>query len=473
MSEGGGGHHEIVIVKHGHGDHDDGHHGGAWKIAFADFMTAMMCFFLVMWLINASNDKTKAAVASYFNPVKLMDRNATRKGLEDAGDGPQPTGSKKDKAEAKKDGEAPPSPPQGAETNRVSADGTLDDQKLFADPYAVLAQIAAGEKIQPNTSTKGEGGAQEAGPATGASGGDAYRDPFAPDFWQQQVAAPSAAEATAIVEAAQKQQESAAKMDGPTPEEQAAMAPPGSEMAASDPFAPGASEVEAKADAKGASEAEQAAVEELAKIEELQAKPEKPAKKQDQKKSKQAKTEAEAKAKAEAKAEEEAASEEKPAADKPSEAAIRAADKIRQELADALLPGDPLRNGISVVATPEGVKVSVTDQLDFGMYEIGSALPRRELVLAMEKISKAIAAQKGDVTISGHTDARPFKGGGYDNWRLSSARAQSAYYMLVRAGLAEQRVTQVAGFADRKLKDPADPLAASNRRIEILLEIPQ
>ena len=80
--------HEIIIVRHGHGDHDDGHHGGVWKIAFADFMTAMMCFFLVMWPINASNEQTKAAVASYFNPVKLIDRNSSRKGLDDIGDGP-------------------------------------------------------------------------------------------------------------------------------------------------------------------------------------------------------------------------------------------------------------------------------------------------------------------------------------------------------------------------------------------------
>src|SRR5512134_993065 len=84
--------HEIIIVKHGGGDHDEGHHGGVWKIAFADFMTAMMCFFLVMWLINAANEQTKAAVASYFNPVKLVDRNSSRKGLEDLGDGPHAIG---------------------------------------------------------------------------------------------------------------------------------------------------------------------------------------------------------------------------------------------------------------------------------------------------------------------------------------------------------------------------------------------
>ena len=115
----------------------------------------------------------------------------------------------------------------------------------------------------------------------------------------------------------------------------------------------------------------------------------------------------------------------------------------------------------------------MTDQLEFGMFEIGSALPRRELVLAMEKIGHALATQPGTLTIAGHTDARPFKGGGYDNWRLSTARAHSAYYMLVRAGLDEKRITEVAGLADRKPKIPSDPMAAANRRIEILLEIKQ
>ena len=72
----------IIVVHRGHDEHDE-HHGGVWKIAYADFMTAMMAFFLVMWLVNASNDETKAAVASYFNPVRLTDRNARPRGLDD------------------------------------------------------------------------------------------------------------------------------------------------------------------------------------------------------------------------------------------------------------------------------------------------------------------------------------------------------------------------------------------------------
>src|ERR1700745_3582123 len=46
-----------------------GHHGGAWKVAYADFATAMMAFFLLMWLIAAANDPQKRAIAGYFNDV--------------------------------------------------------------------------------------------------------------------------------------------------------------------------------------------------------------------------------------------------------------------------------------------------------------------------------------------------------------------------------------------------------------------
>ncbi len=74
---------EIIIVRRGGHDDHDSHHGGVWKIAYADFMTAMMAFFLVMWLINAANEETKAAVASYFNPVKLIDRHSSSKGVQD------------------------------------------------------------------------------------------------------------------------------------------------------------------------------------------------------------------------------------------------------------------------------------------------------------------------------------------------------------------------------------------------------
>ncbi|MFZ9595840.1 MAG: flagellar motor protein MotB [Bdellovibrionia bacterium] len=56
----------ITIIKKKKGGGGHGHHGGAWKVAYADFVTAMMAFFLVMWLM-ASDDETKASVSFFFN----------------------------------------------------------------------------------------------------------------------------------------------------------------------------------------------------------------------------------------------------------------------------------------------------------------------------------------------------------------------------------------------------------------------
>ncbi len=54
-----------IIIKKRHGGHHAGHHGGAWKVAYADFVTAMMAFFLVMWLVNQT-EEVKQAVGGYF-----------------------------------------------------------------------------------------------------------------------------------------------------------------------------------------------------------------------------------------------------------------------------------------------------------------------------------------------------------------------------------------------------------------------
>ena len=46
-----------------------GHHGGAWKVAYADFVTAMMAFFLLMWLLGATTEKQRKGIADYFTPT--------------------------------------------------------------------------------------------------------------------------------------------------------------------------------------------------------------------------------------------------------------------------------------------------------------------------------------------------------------------------------------------------------------------
>ena len=60
-----------------------GHHGGAWKVAYADFVTAMMAFFLLLWLLGATTEKQRKGIADYFTPtlVKLRQQSAGSNGM--------------------------------------------------------------------------------------------------------------------------------------------------------------------------------------------------------------------------------------------------------------------------------------------------------------------------------------------------------------------------------------------------------
>ncbi|MCG6114401.1 MAG: MotB family protein [Mesorhizobium sp.] len=391
---------EIIIVRRGGGDHEEEHHGGVWKIAFADFMTAMMCFFLVMWLLNAANEQTKASVASYFNPVKLMDHNANRRGVDDPGSGEQSSNNPdaaNDQTSNRPVGvrRQMSGPADHDAASNISETWRTSDQNLFADPFAVLAEIASETGTLQNISAQGDGGAQTSGPATGAEGGASYRDPFAPDFWSQQVAVPDVTAPQEVVEEANTEREGPVVEDGATIADQTARA-----VAA----LPETVEVEVDENI-------------------------------------------------------------------PTPQTLELAQQLRTELAEVFGQDDQLNETVDITPRRSGVLISVTDELNYGMFEIGSATPQRQLVLAMERIAQSLDARRGNVVIMGHTDGRPFRSADYDNWRLSTARAHAAYYMLLRGGLEEARVTEIAGFADRVLKVEDAPFDDANRRIEIFLEV--
>ncbi len=68
----------IIIVKRKKGG-DGGHHGGAWKVAYADFVTAMMAFFLLLWLLNSTTQEQRSGISEYFNAASVS-RNASGAG---------------------------------------------------------------------------------------------------------------------------------------------------------------------------------------------------------------------------------------------------------------------------------------------------------------------------------------------------------------------------------------------------------
>lgn len=451
MSEDESHHHgknEIIIIKrHGHGDH--GHHGGAWKIAYADFMTAMMAFFLVMWLVNAANDATKAAVASYFNPIKLTDSSPAEKGITKPGKSAQGEATQdksKTEGEEKSQGD---SASTGQEKQSTAGEKTsYSEADYFENPYAVISEIVLDVGQQANVSVKGEGGASAAGPSTGADGGQAYRDPFDPDFWTKQV------QATAP-QARPSKQDSA----GDAPKDHAA-----AEIAAQNKgneIGNGGIFGDLNTDEKGSggNPGEQNA--------------------KDKGNGGNAAQDAKGGATAEAKPEAgqtndkpaEIASADAQVAKAQAAAEAKAASDLKTKILNSLPASvGKLADAITVEPSEGGLLISVSDQVATPMFDVGSAVPRRQLVLAMQDIGKVLASSKGRIAIRGHTDGRPYKPGTGDNWDLSLSRARSAYYMLVSGGLDEKRINQVTGYADRFLKVPSDPYNPANRRIEILLE---
>jgi chemotaxis protein MotB len=120
--------HELVIIKHRGGHDEDAHHGGVWKIAYADFMTAMMAFFLVLWLLNSTNKEAKISIRNYFNPIKLAEASMTRKGIideKDAQPAAAPDNGKKSKSE------------ESGDKNGLFSPSTQPDDKTAPKPSDV------------------------------------------------------------------------------------------------------------------------------------------------------------------------------------------------------------------------------------------------------------------------------------------------------------------------------------------------
>lgn len=455
---------EIIIVRRRASLESDTVKGGVWKIAFADFMTAMMAFFLVMWLINVTDESVRKGVAQYFNPVKLASTTQTRKGLNDP-DVPGPEVTNPAKIDAQMETTPDPDGSPGA-ANGSDATGsmplreglvagrragefnpTLSESQLFSDPYAVLDQLVGtlGDQLEAGVAPETEGIGQQQ--TEGALGGDAFRDPFDPMYWQF-----LPGRKTSLQEGGP-----AASVTGQTAIGTVAFEAPASDEDGEAPAQPeGTAEgqvPEAEPDAPLTAVRVPEPKQGVAPAAETQAAPVAAVPQQT--------SVADASAPA------------APETAEAEQAVLRteaAASEIREAItASANGPLAETASRIEVSMQDGGVLISLTDAENFGMFAVGSAEPRPELVKLMERIGAVLSARPGKIVIRGHTDGRPFKSASNDNWRLSTSRAHMALYMLVRGGVDASRIERVEGYADRELKQAEDPYAPANRRIEIFL----
>lgn len=144
--------------------------------------------------------------------------------------------------------------------------------------------------------------------------------------------------------------------------------------------------------------------------------------------------------------------------------------EIMKELSNAPEFKD-LLDKISIQFDEQGLRIEII-QTDDVFFEIGNAKLKKNATALIKKIGERIAGLNNKVTLEGHTDARPFPGGGfgYTNFELSSDRANAARRALQFGGVKLGQIDEVRGYADRKLRNPKDPYDSQNRRITILVK---
>lgn len=120
--------------------------------------------------------------------------------------------------------------------------------------------------------------------------------------------------------------------------------------------------------------------------------------------------------------------------------------------------------------TQDGLRIQIVDAENRPMFALGSANLQpyfEDILLAM---ADTIRAVPNKISISGHTDAKPFVGrGDFGNWELSANRANAARRALIAGGYADEQVARVVGYASSALFDRNDPFNPVNRRIDIVV----
>ena len=124
----------IIIKKVKKGGHG-GHHGGAWKVAYADFVTAMMAFFLLMWLINTTSPEQKRGIADYFAPASVSQTTSGSGGVL-GGTGLSDNGAKSEGSASVISQLAPEAPPTPNDAGKASKSGAAAGSDASQDAAA-------------------------------------------------------------------------------------------------------------------------------------------------------------------------------------------------------------------------------------------------------------------------------------------------------------------------------------------------
>ncbi len=149
-------------------------------------------------------------------------------------------------------------------------------------------------------------------------------------------------------------------------------------------------------------------------------------------------------------------------------------EKLKEQLLKSihhLDPLDKLKNQIEITITQEGLRIELMESAKGTFFELGSTTPTPALRELLQLLSKELGQLPNKISIEGHTDSKPYSGHRqYDNWDLSSERANEARRLMQAEGVRSDQVSQVRGFADQRLRLPKQPEDPSNRRISLIVQ---
>ena len=148
--------------------------------------------------------------------------------------------------------------------------------------------------------------------------------------------------------------------------------------------------------------------------------------------------------------------------------------KLAEKIQQALLTVPNFRNlkdHVEITITSDGLRIELLETEAGIFFESGRPAPTDTGNELLTRLAAELGKLPNNVLLEGHTDAKPFASdGGYSNWELSADRANSARKIMQANGLRPEQVAQVRGYADRQLRHPEDPNAASNRRISVIVQ---
>jgi chemotaxis protein MotB len=149
-------------------------------------------------------------------------------------------------------------------------------------------------------------------------------------------------------------------------------------------------------------------------------------------------------------------------------------DKLRDKIQQALATVPNFRNikdHVEITITADGLRIELLET-DAGMFfESGRARPTEAGAGLLTRLAQELGKLPNNLLIEGHTDAKPFTSNDtYSNWELSTDRANAARRLMESNGIRPEQVGQVRGYAERQLRHPEDPNAASNRRISVIVQ---